>query len=145
MVKLFRFYVCFYSLLIFNRTYLLANNIISLFLVLSSSLILFSLFFSFLRLSYLLWLDTLIIDFLQKKSFHNFIKSYVLISPDFIENSIFKFISNPLTLRIVSMYRHFMLKESSSTYSFLSLMYFTVTIFLSFVLLTYLSYSTLFF
>lgn len=74
-------------------------------------------FFRFMRISYLLWLDSLIIDFLQKKSFHNFVKSYILISPDFIENFIFKFLSNPVTIRVASVHRQFQYKESSSTYS----------------------------
>jgi hypothetical protein len=105
------------------------------------SVLLFSFFFKFLRLSYLLWLDTLIIDFLQKKSFHNFIKSYILISPDFIENFIFKFLSNPITIRVSSIYRQFSYKESSSTYSFFILFYFIFILVLVFLLINNLVYK----
>ena len=105
------------------------------------SFLLFTSFFKFLRLSYLLWLDTLIIDFLQKKSFHNFIKSYILISPDFIENFIFKFLSNPITIRVASIYRQFSFKESSSTYSFFILFYFIFILLLVTLLINNLVYK----
>jgi len=137
----FKFLVSIVSLKVYNFLTAVTDLLLSFFL--SPSLLFF--FFKFLRISYLLWLETLVIDFLQKKSFHNFIKSYILLSPDFIENFVFKFLSNPITDKVTPLYRLFLFKESSSTYSFFLLTYFLIISLLTLLILNYTLCITLLF
>jgi hypothetical protein len=88
----------------------------------------------FLHLSYLMWLDSLLIDFLQKKSLQNWIKNLCLISPDIVENFFFKVISNPLIQRIINLYRSFKYKEVSSAYSLFLSYYLILALIIFFII-----------